>query len=213
MEQGTYHSDSPYNSGDEEEEDPRIIEMYDMACSAVGWSTPPTYRLPSTSEVQREQKQDKYMYTSHNVIRQVLQQSRNGETQTHSDGQWAQDNEANYMIPDGVLKKAWVKGKGKAAVTVWQTVVPAKLRANVMQAFHTSGRNLHYGDLKTFTHIREHYILWNAMFKDVRTFVWQCEVCSRFGTRPDKAKRKYHVRNGHPGEHWVVDMVHLPKSK
>ena len=38
MEQDTYHSDSPYNSEDEEEEDLCIIEMYDMACSAVGWS-------------------------------------------------------------------------------------------------------------------------------------------------------------------------------
>ena len=92
------------------------------------------------------------------------------------------------------MKKSWVEGKGKAAVTVWQTVVPTKLRANVIQAFHTSGRNSHYGDLKTFTHIREHYV-WNAMFTDVRTFVRQCEVCSRFEARPAKAKRKYHVSN------------------
>ena len=94
MEQDTCHSDSLYNSEDEEEEDPRIIEMYDMACSAVGWSTPPTYRLPSAAEVQYEQKQDKC--TSH--IRRALQQYQNGETQTHSEEQWAQDNEANYVI-------------------------------------------------------------------------------------------------------------------
>ena len=104
--------------------------------------------------------------------------------------------------------------EGKAAVTVWQTVVPAKSWANIIQALHTSGRNSQYGDLKTFTHIQEKHI-WNAMFTDVRTFVQQCEVCIRFGACPAKAKRKYHVRNDryHPGKHWVVDMVHLPKSK
>ena len=136
MEQATYHSDSPYNSEEEEEEGPRIIETYAMVCSAVGWSTPPTYRLPSAAEVRREQKQE--TYTSH--IRQALQQYQNGETHTPSDEQWAHGNEANYGIQDGVLKKAWVKGKGKAAVTVWQTVVPARLRANVIQAFHTRRR-------------------------------------------------------------------------
>ena len=91
MAQDTYHSDSPYNSDDEEEEDPLIIEMYDMACSAVGWSTPPTYKLPSAAEMQYEQKQDKY--TSH--IKQALRQYQNGETQTQSDEPWARDNEAN----------------------------------------------------------------------------------------------------------------------
>ena len=118
--------------------------------------------------MQYEQTQDKY--TSH--IKQALQQYQNRERQTHRDEQWARDHEANHVIhwQDGVMKKAWVKGKGKAAVTVWQTVVPAKLRANVIQAFHTSSRNSHYGDLKMFTHIREHYV-WNAMSTDVRTFV------------------------------------------
>ena len=90
-----------------------------MACGAVGWSTPPTYRLPSSAEVQQEQTQDRY--TSH--IRQALQQYQNGERHTNSDEQWARDNEANYVIQDGVLKNASVKGKGKAAVPVWQTVV------------------------------------------------------------------------------------------
>ena len=67
-----------------------------MACSAVGWSKAPSYRLPSAAEVQHEQKQDKY--TSH--IRHALHQYQNGETQPHNDEQWARDNEANYVIQD-----------------------------------------------------------------------------------------------------------------
>ena len=104
-------------------------------------------------------------YTSH--IRQALTQYQNGETQSKSDEEWARDNEANYVIQDGLLKKAWIKGKGKTAVTVWQTIVPSNMKAQIIQAFHTSTRNAHYGDLKTFTQIREHYT-WNGMFSDVR---------------------------------------------
>ena len=131
------------------ENNPRVSKVKSPCTPQFAVSTPPTYRLPSAAEVQHEQKQDEY--TSH--IRQALQQYQNGETQTHSDEQWARDNEADYVIQDVVLKKAWVKGKGKAAITVWQTVGTANLRANLIQAFHTSERNSHYGDLKTFTHI------------------------------------------------------------
>ena len=95
---------------------------------------------------------------------------------------------------------------------MWQTLVPSNMKAQIIQAFHTSTRNAHYGDLKTFTQIREHYT-WNGMFSDVREFVQQCEICSRFGARPVKAKRKYHIRSDEPGEHWVINMVHLPKAK
>ena len=104
------------------------------------------------------------------------------------------------------------EGKDHTASTVWQTVVPASLRANIIQAFHTSPRNAHYGDLQTYTQIKEHYTR-NAMYSEVREFTKHCEICSRFGLRPDKAKRKYHLQCDTPGEHWVIDMVHLPKSK
>ena len=47
MERGAYESDSDYSGPDTEEEDPRIVEMYDMACGAVGWKPPATYQLPT----------------------------------------------------------------------------------------------------------------------------------------------------------------------
>ena len=123
MEEDTYECDSDYNS--EEEGDPKVVEMYDMACSAVGWTTPPTYKVPTSTEMQRGQKDDQY--TSH--IRQALTQYQNSETISKSDEEWARDNEANYVIQDGLLKKAWTKGKGKTAVTVWQTIVPSNMKA------------------------------------------------------------------------------------
>ena len=113
--------------------------------------------------MRRAQDQDEY--TPH--IKQALQQYEKGEAQTHSDAEWARDNESNCVIQEGVLKKAWVKGKGQTASTVWQTVVPSCLRANTIQEFHTSLRNAYYGDLKTYTQIREHYT-WNAMYSKVQ---------------------------------------------
>ena len=81
MEEDTYECNSDYNS--EEEEDPRIVDMYDMACSAVGWTAPPTYKVPTSTEMQRGQKEDQY--TSH--IRQALTQYQNGETQSKSESE------------------------------------------------------------------------------------------------------------------------------
>ena len=212
MENGTYEPDSDYEA--EEEEDPKIIEMYELACSAVGWQMPATYTLPTKAEMQQAQADDEYVCK----IKSAIQRHEEGAYQDAAEEEWpgASDNQANYAVHEGILINAWIKGKGRHSrlSVVWQTVAPKSLRPQIIQAYHTSLRNSHYGhgELKTFAQIRESDICPSA-FGDVRKSVLQCEQCQRFGARPAKAARQWSIECSTPGEHWMVDVVHMPKPK
>ena len=58
MENGEYEPDSDYSS--EEEDTPRIIEMYAIACAALTWEPPATYFLPDETAMKAAQVADKY---------------------------------------------------------------------------------------------------------------------------------------------------------
>ena len=88
--------------------------------------------------------------------------------------------------------------------------VPQVLQPQVIQAYHSSKRNTHYGDVKTVAQLREKYT-WGSAFSDVRKFVLQCEIilCQRFGgPGPSKAQRQWSLHSDIPGEHWVMNIVH-----
>ena len=182
MQSGTYEADSDCDA--EEEDDPKIIEMYEHACSAVGWKTPVTCALPTTAEIQQAQSTDEAVQR----IMTALHKHENSEYQDPTDEEWASDNQANYAVQDGILRKAWIQGKGRHSSVVWQTVVPTTLRPQIIRAYHTSLRNAHYGELKTFAQIREAF-MWPSAFRDVQNFVLQYERCQRFGPRPANAPR------------------------
>ena len=73
MENGTYKPDSDYEV--EEADDPKIIEMYELACSAVGWQMPATYTLPTKAEIQQAQEDDEYV----SKIKGAIQRHEEGE--------------------------------------------------------------------------------------------------------------------------------------
>ena len=118
MENGEYEADSDYNS--EEEDTPCIIEMYDMACAALTWEPPATYVLPDETTMKEAQEADKY--TGH--ILRALTAYEHGQSQPDDDEAWAQRHNMDFAINDGILHKAWIRGKGKQAMTQWQIVVP-----------------------------------------------------------------------------------------
>ena len=91
-------------------------------------------------------------------------------------------------------------------------MVPRELQTQTIQAYHASNRNVHYGDLKTFAQLLEKYI-WGSAFSDVRKFVLQCEICQQFGPRPSKAQQQWSLHSDVPGEHLVVDIVHMLKAQ
>ena len=63
-----------------------------------------------------------------------------------------------------------------------------------------------------FAQIRESYICPSA-FGDVRRFVLQCEQYQQFRARPAKAAHQWSIKCSTLREHWMVDVVHMPKSK
>ena len=164
MENGTYEPDSDYEA--EEDDDPEIIETYKLASSAVGWQMPAIYTLSTKAEMQRAQEDDEYVCK----IKGAIQRHEEGDYQDTAEEEWASDNQANYAVHEGILMKVWIKGKGRHSSVVWQTVAPKSLRPQIIQAYHTSLRNSHCGELRTFAQIREAYI-WPSAFGDVRKFV------------------------------------------
>ena len=168
MENGEYEADSDYDS--EEEDMPRIIEMCDMACAALQWDPPATYELPSADQFRAGQRQDPYTTCNTSHIIRALTEFEQGNSQPTEDEAWAQKHQSDYAIKQWIPHKAWLKGKAQHAKTQWQLVVPHHLQAQVIQGYHSSKRNAHYGDLKTFAQLRENFS-WNSAFSDVRKFV------------------------------------------
>ena len=158
--------------------------------------------------MQAAQRSDEYV----DHMKRALRNYKNKVAQPAADDEWADRNCDNYVEEQGVLYKAWTKGQGRRAETIWQTVAPAALQTQIVRAYHTSTRNAHYGALRTFAQIRERYT-WGRLFSDTREFVLQCEICQRHGARPSKQQFQHHLRSNIPGDHWVTDVVHLPKSK
>ena len=109
METGEYEADSDYSS--EEEDTPRIIELYAMACVAITWEPPATYALPDETAMKEAQNADKY--TGHNVILRALTAYEQGQNQPEDDEAWAQRHNMDFAIKNGILHKAWIRGKGK----------------------------------------------------------------------------------------------------
>ena len=118
---------------------------------------------PTLEQFREEQHKDPY---THHIITAITDLDQDAP-QSEADRTWAQLNQSNFAIKDGTLYKAWIKGKGQHAKTQWQVVVPRSLQTQVIQAYHSSKRNSHYGDLKTFAQLRENFT-WNSAFSDVR---------------------------------------------
>ena len=51
------------------------------------------------------------------------------------------------------------------------------------------------------------------MFSDIHAIVRACGVCATRGRRPPKQAIQGHVRSDVPGEMWMLDVLHMPKSK
>ena len=135
-----------------------------------------------------------------------------GKSQPADDAAWSQKHQSDFAIKHGTLHKAYIKGKAQHAKPQWQVVVPHHLQSQVIQAYRSSKRNAHYGDLKTFAQLRENFT-WNSAFSDVRKFAIQCGICQQSGPRLSKSQRQWSLKSKTPGAHWVMDVVHMPKAR
>ena len=123
---------------------------------------------------------------------------------------WAQWD--SLRLKDGVVYRLWETPSGDS--TVWQLLLPRKLREEVLQQLHESETSGHLGISKTLQRIRERFY-WKGCTQDVKRWCHACDTCaSKRG--PHRAVRapmgQYNV--GAPMERIAVDVLGpLPESE
>ena len=132
--------------------------------------------------------------------------SRNETTKMY----WAQWD--SLCLKDGVAYRLWESPVGDS--TVWQLLLPKKLRAEVLHQLHDSETSGHLGISKTLKRVQERFY-WVGCNQDVKHWCSSCDACaSRKG--PPRAVRapmaQYNV--GAPMERVAVDVLGpLPESE
>ena len=93
------------------------------------------------------------------------------------DGYYCQQNKLHVLLrKDGVLLARPPPRQGFIDSMEWRAVVPAVLRANIVQEAHNSKILGHGGVFRTLERLREH-VWWPGMESDVRAHIRECEVC------------------------------------
>ena len=123
---------------------------------------------------------------------------------------WAQWDRLH--LKDGVLYRRWESHCGKEVT--WQLVVPATLRADILQQLHNSKTAGHLGTNKTLAKVRGLFY-WRGCGGDVRRWCRSCDLCAT-RNRPQKTPRApmktYNV--GAPMERVALDVLGpLPESE
>ena len=194
-----------YGEGDDiADEDPLIVQVYDAVCTIVGWK-PPECILPRQAEIRQVQGDSEKWRMRREAVEKGT--SSNEEVE-----EWRRRNEQDFVVQEGILMRSWVKGNGKYAQVVWQVVIPEALEDKVIEGAHSSSRGAHYGTLRTFAAIRDKYYI-EQLYSKVEAKVARCETCGRHGNKPAQVKRTHQITSDIPGEFWIIDLLHFPKSE
>lgn len=126
--------------------------------------------------------------------------------------------EIGYFWENGILMRKW---KPKSSEeddwrTIYQVVLPANYRSQVLKLAHENVLSGHLGVTKTFDLIRKHFY-WPGVKSAVSDFCRSCDVCQCAGKpNPDIPKAPLHPIPviGEPFKKLQMDCVGpLPKSK
>jgi hypothetical protein len=121
-------------------------------------------------------------------------------------GQWDQ-----LKVCEGVLCKRWESDDGR--LIKWLVVVPKNYRDRVLQELHDSRTAGHLGSNRTLARVRERYV-WYGLSADVRSWIRQCDICSR-RKQPSKKRlaKLTQTAVGEPMQRVAMDILGpLPES-
>ncbi|KAG8200916.1 hypothetical protein JTE90_020556 [Oedothorax gibbosus] len=81
---------------------------------------------------------------------------------------------ARFSLVNNVLCKKNFDPSGKQ----WQSVIPKKLRIEILHHFHDEPTAGHLGFVRTYDRLRKRFF-WPGLFRNVRHCVTHCKVCQR----------------------------------
>ncbi len=123
-----------------------------------------------------------------------------------------------YFWDEGVLMRKWEPKSSERNdwLTIYQVVLPASYRSQVLILAHENVLAGHLGVNKTFQRITKHFF-WPGIKSAVSNFCRSCDVCQRAG-KPNQTVPKAPLNPipviGEPFEKLLIDCVGpLPKSK
>nr|XP_046229617.1 uncharacterized protein LOC124050808 isoform X1 [Scatophagus argus] len=120
-----------------------------------------------------------------------------------------------YLLQGELLVRKWLPhGEDFVGKPVFQTVVPAKFRDDILKTAHNQLG--HLGVRKTYNYIL-HYFFWPRLKKDVSRYIRLCHTCQMTG-KPNQNIKSAPLcpipAIGQPFEHLIIDCVGpLPRSK
>ncbi len=198
MNAGTYKSGANKSQHDAEEEDPLIVQMYDMV-SAIENSKP---EIPSMSEIAEAQKEDELCKAIRHDLKLLDQVKGKRRLRNISKKELEQ-----YVEEKGVLKCMQTTNDGTAI----KIVVPLSLQSQLIMAVHSSWKVAHAGAAKTLAELQKQYTF-TQMRRKTSDIVALCDICGSFGNRPRKNKHDLHLESDVPGEFWVLDVQYMPED-
>ena len=88
--------------------------------------------LPTDAEISEAQDKDP-VWSQRKV---AVEQGRSNDKEVQ---EWLELFGNDFAIQNGALCKSWIKGEGRAAKLVWQTVIPTSLETRVIEGSHACG--------------------------------------------------------------------------
>ena len=81
----------------------------------------------------------------------------------------------DYLLSDGLLMHSAFIPRFRKSTNILQIVIPDKYKPHILTAKHLP----HFGLLKTYNSIREHYF-WENLYSDTKHFIKSCKHCNSF---------------------------------
>lgn len=108
-------------------------------------------------------------------------------------------------VSDGVLQRKWESNDGNTVF--WQSVIPVKLREELVREAHGGSVSGHFGVKKTLGRLTQR-VYWVGLRKDVREWCRACDVCcAKMGPGRKKIAPLQVYQVGAPMERVAVDIV------
>ncbi len=127
---------------------------------------------------------------------------------------WIVCRSDEFMLKGGLLLKAERMRRGKERTVKLVTVVPLKLRKDLIAAYHNHPAiGGHMDTVRTCTRIRQLF-WWSRLYSDVADYVKSCLTCRTTAKRTATAAPvKTHEQPSRPFEFMAVDLLSLPESE
>ena len=155
MKDGSYMWDNSHTRYDATEEDPKVIEAYDIACASVGRSPTSDHTMPDHAALFKAQEADP---EAQRLIKIAL----------------SGPNTNGYIVHEHLIKRE-VVNPFTHDITL-QVFIPTSLQAQVVASAHSDLCSFHYGHIRTYAKLKER-VFWHGMFIDTKQYVRKCEVC------------------------------------